>query len=212
MGPLVLNRLLRIPVERQTDPVVSRQAQQSRQNVVVSIGGNQDIRVEPLQQMTNADHQLTPMTASKAVATLVDLHQQVTGTASIRRRRNRATRILKVPIQPKGHDPKWRQLVIRVPRGVERFDALYGPIHFVDRAVGERKELTLQNVSLRKRNIGVVVGEVREGSAGLVKEAWKASRDRNSHFQHFNWPIQEQIDTLRHPHFYWRAFSRERCA
>ena len=95
---------------------------------------------------------------------LVDLHQQVTAAAPIRIRRNRATWVLKIPIQTKSHDPQRWQLVIHIPGGVERFDSLDGTLHLVDRAVGERKEPSLQNVPLRQGNIGVVVGEIGEGS------------------------------------------------
>jgi hypothetical protein len=209
MGTLVLNRLLRISVEGQTDPIVPGQAQQSRQEVVVTVSGDQYVRVETLQQVAHAEYQLASPTARKAVAPLVDLYQQVALVTLIP---DRSTWVLEITIQPKGHDPQGRQLVVHVPRGVERFYALDGSLVYVNRAVGERKQIALQNVPLRQGNICVVVSEVGEGAARLLKEARQVPRNHHAHFLHFNLPIQEQVDTLRHPQLHRRAFSNKRCA
>ena len=104
MGPFVLHGLLWVSVQRQTDSVVTRQPHQSRQDVVVSVGADQDVGVETFKQVAHTKHKLAALPERKAETLLIDLDQQIPPPDCIGLHRDPSTGILQISVQPKGHD------------------------------------------------------------------------------------------------------------
>jgi hypothetical protein len=197
MGTLVLNCLLGVSVERKADSIVAGQSQQTREEVVVTVGADQNVGIKTLQQVQHAKNKLTPAAAGKAIALPFDLYEQVSWVASVRMGGDRTARIFQLSIQPERHDSQGRELVVNLPRAVERLDALEASLRLVDGTVCEREDLAIQNIPLRQRNVGVVVGEVWECLADLLEQSRELSGYADPHFQHLNLAIQEQIEALR---------------
>ncbi len=140
MRRLVRHGLVRVAVEGQRDAVMPGQIEQPRQQIGIAVGGDEQIGVVLLEQVTHAEDELAAVAAGERVLPAVDLDQQVATVA--------ARWVTQFTGHAQRHDSERRQPVLGLPWRIERLQVDDSAILMLDGAVRQREDAAVQHVTL----------------------------------------------------------------
>ncbi|MCH8986273.1 MAG: hypothetical protein IIB04_06630, partial [Acidobacteria bacterium] len=117
------------------------------------------------------------------------LDQQVAAVA--------ASRIAQFTIQTHRYHTQRGQTVVDLPGRVERLDAVDASFYVLDYAVCQRKNVTRQDVALRKRDVSVVIGQLGPERCDLAEQALESVWRAHGYLEHINLAVKKEIFALR---------------